>query len=392
VISKLEDESSKPSPNRVPDKWDENRDSLLKSPSIRRPVAIFSSIAAMAVVSLILKQTGLLHWRGSTDETYSQIKLIEMTGPVIGQIQAVEGQVELRPPRGTQFFPARPQSLVAEALIQTKAASAAVIEFREGPTLRLLPNSRLVAELDPTLENTVHATLLAGDFIILNPGSSKTFTISQNGINLDNRTHGSDRRVPLVPMTDTALAPQPTEHQEPDKMGNQEFLAAEITEKLEAEKESELATMPTVDVATSGLQNRKLELGGNSASNAAIAAQNKSREKAKLDSSLLRSSLTNDDIRTQIKAQAGGVQKCYVSMVNRMSEASDRNSGELPRGEIIVAFKIFSSGKIDDGRVVNSPFQDQLFNRCVVEALHRVRLRPFEGAAIPVSEFPILLE
>lgn len=386
MTSQLEDESSKPSPQPDVAPVSQVPGPLSEPPNNRRLIAIISSIGAMAAIALVLNQAGVLKWNPSTGDLAPSVRTQEMTGPVIGQIQAVEGQVEIRPPRGTHFFPATVQPLVAEAVVQTQAASAAVIEFQSGPTIRLLANSRLVAELDPTRENTVHATLLSGEFTVLNPGTSDSFTISHNGVVIDYKTDTSTRKVPLIPVTDEAISPETPQDGE---LAEQENSAAEIAEKMEAEKESELATMPATEVPTLDAKTPSTP-----ATDATEAAKKDVREGTVAESSLLRSTLTNDDIRTQMKAQAGGFQKCYVSMVNRMTESSTatEGTGELPRGEVVVSFKILASGKVEEGRVVSSPFEDELFGRCVVEALNRIRFRPFQGATIPVAEFPIVLE
>lgn len=384
MTSQLEDESSEPSQSQSGPVMGPQS----PPPENRRLIAIIASIGAMAAIALILSQAGLLNFSnllGETDSQHSPPPSVhEMTGAVIGHIQSVEGQVEIRPPRGTQFYQAVVQPLVAEALVQTQSASAAVIEFQSGPTIRLLANSRLVAELDPTQEGTVHATLIAGEFTVLNPGTSETFTISQNGVPIEYKAGTIARKVPLIPVTDEATAA--ANGAAGGELSEQENSTAEIVEKMEAEKESELATMPSTELPTIDPKSKVTNQAG-------ADAKEESRESGPTDASLLSSTLTNDDIRSQMKAQAGGFQKCYVSMVNRMSEESgERTAGELPRGEVLVTFKILASGKVEETKVLRSPFQDELFERCLVEALGRIRFRPFQGATIPVAEFPIVLE
>lgn len=380
MTSQLEDESS----------------SASQPPDNRRLIAIIAAVGAMAAIALILSQAGLIKFHSSESEQSATSITPEMTGAIIGHLQSVEGEVEIRPPRGTRFYPAVVQPLVAEAVVQTHSASAAVIEFQHGPTVRLLANSRLVAELDPTKEATTHATLIAGEFTVLNPGTSETFTISQNGVPIDYKSGTIARKVPLIPVTDEASNGGEASGGANDGLSEQENSTAEIVEKMEAEKESELATMPSTELPTLDPKSRATEQTG-------AGAKDSTRASNQPESSLLSSTLTNDDIRSQMKAQAGGFQKCYVSMVNRMSEAAataesgagdgePRDAGELPRGETLVSFKILASGKVTEAKVLRSPFQDELFDRCLVEALGRVRFRPFQGATIPVAEFPIVLE
>ncbi len=300
------------------------------------------------------------------------------TGPIVGEIQLVEGQVLIRPPRGTRFDLAKSGPYRAESVLQTQAASAAVIEFRPGPILRLLENSRLVTELDGTREGALQATLLAGEVTVLKPDSSGLFTLVHNGIpiSIADGEMPSPRTVPLIRVG-------------PGLDGNANAstdLEEKLQEKLEVEKESELATTPSTDLdsivplptpAARPVDGRPKTLPA--------------KNEVKGETGLLHSTLTNDDIRTQVRSQAGSFQKCYVTMVNRMSEAG-KSAGALPKGETLVAFKILPTGKVEEQRVIRSPFRDQTFDRCIAQAIGRLRFRQFQGASIPVGEFPILLE
>ncbi len=295
------------------------------------------------------------------------------SGPLVGEIQSVEGQVMIRPPRGTRFDAAKPGPFRAESVLQTQAASAAVIEFRPGPTIRLLENSRLVAELDTSRDGAIQATVLAGEVTILNPGTNPLFALLHNGVSINFRDGEvpMPRTVPLIqigPSTDGAAT-------------------SDLEEKLEIEKESEIsAAPPSTDLDS-------ISPGATPTSDESTSPEDPRPKKlpAKNESGLLRSTLTNDDIRTQLRSQAGSFQKCYVTMVNRMSESGVARQA-LPKGEIRVSFKIQPTGKIEDAKILHSPFKDATFERCAADALSRMRFRQFQGAAIPVGEFPIILE
>lgn len=297
------------------------------------------------------------------------------SSPLVGEIQAIEGQVLLRRPRGTRFEAAKPGPYHAESVLQTQAASAAVIEFRPGPTIRLLENSRLVAELDSSRDGAIQVTILAGEITILNPGTNPLFTLLHNGVSIPFRDGETPmpRTVPLIeigPAGDDTVA-----------------ATNDLEEKIEIEREAEAAAAPIVDLdaLTSSA------VPGAAPSATPVGDPRVKTLPQKETSGLLRSTLTNDDIRTQLRAQAGSFQKCYVTMVNRMSEAG-AGRGSLPKGEISVAFKILPIGKVEDARVKKSPFNDATFDRCVAEALGRLRFRQFQGAAIPIGDFPITLE
>lgn len=110
-------------------------------------------------------------------------------------------------------------------------------------------------------------------------------------------------------------------------------------------------------------------------------------EKRDSDFNLLNSTLTNDDIRNQIKTQAGGFQRCYLAMTHRVAGAR-----ELPRGTLKFSLLIESSGKTKDIKLKTNPFNDSLFEQCATDALKRVSFRSFQGAAIPVAEVQVQLE
>ncbi len=336
-----------------------------KSPALSRLVALIAALAAAFVMWEFLKDTPD---RQSPSDRSS-------AGPLVGEIQSIEGQVLIRPPRGTRFEAAKAGPYQAESVLQTQAASAVVIEFRPGPTLRLLENSRLVAELDTSRDGAIQATVLTGEVTVLNPGSNPQFQLLHNGVSVDFRSGETPmpRTVPLIQVGQGADAGVAD--------------ANDLEEKLEVERESEMGAAPTVD----------LDQAVPNATPVATAGENTDPRPKTLPAKngdakgLLRSTLTNDDIRSQVRAQAGSFQKCYVTMVNRMSE-SGVSAGALPKGEVTVSFKILPTGKVEDARILRSPFKDLTFERCAADALSRMRFRQFQGAAIPVGEFPIVLE
>ncbi len=354
------DQASEPSSSTISYTKSPSRFEFSKMPFIKMPqiLALCAAILAAFIMKEFLQDTGA---NRSEDRTLS--------GPLVGEIQSVEGQVLIRPPRGTRFDAARPGPFRAESVLQTQAASAAIIEFRPGPTLRLLENSRLVAELDTSRDGAIQATVLAGEVTVLNPGTNPLFALMHNGVSVNFRDGEipMPRTVPLIqigPSTDGAAT-------------------SDLEEKLEIEKESEMGAAPP-----------STDLDSISPAATPLATPEDGRPKtlpAKNESGLLRSTLTNDDIRTQLRSQAGSFQKCYVTMVNRMSESGAARQS-LPKGEIKVSFKILPTGKIEDAKVLQSPFKDPSFERCAADALSRMRFRQFQGAAIPVGEFPIILE
>ncbi len=283
---------------------------------------------------------------------------------ILGEILSVEGSATVRPARqtGTAEQPLTPGPLHAEALIQTHTTSAVVIEFRPGPTLRLMENTRLVAQAERSRPTAVQCTLLAGEVTVLNPGTNSDFILSKDGVPLDYSQGQISRNVPLIQIG--------TGRQDP---------GLDAEEALRIERESELGSAPVSDIEPDGREHeREKEVLERSKKQDAAATQ-------------LFSTLTNDNIRSQVKTQAGGFQKCFVGMMNRKAEAGVAMSA-LPKGEIKVAFKIKPAGTVTEARVVASPFKDKTFDLCVTEALGRITFTSFQGATIPISEFPILLE
>lgn len=338
-----------------------------KSPALSRTIALIAALVAAFVMWEFLKDTPD---RQATGDRSS-------AGPLVGEIQSIEGQVLIRPPRGTRFEAAKAGPYQAESVLQTQAASAAVIEFRPGPTLRLLENSRLVAELDTSRDGAIQATVLTGEVTVLNPGSNPQFQLLHNGVSVDFRSGETPmpRTVPLIQVGQGADAGAA-------ETGNAE---ENLEEKLEVERESEMGAAPTVDLDQTA-PNPNAAAGENADPRPKTLPTKNGEAKG-----LLRSTLTNDDIRSQVRAQAGSFQKCYVTMVNRMSE-SGVSAGALPKGEVTVSFKILPTGKVEEARILRSPFKDLTFERCAADALSRMRFRQFQGAAIPVGEFPIVLE
>ncbi|MDX9732094.1 MAG: hypothetical protein RBT63_10015 [Bdellovibrionales bacterium] len=320
-------------------------------------------------------------------------------GFTVGEIRSVEGQVLIRQPRGTKSFPAQKGPYLAESVIQTLAASAVEIEFKPGPTIRLLENSRLVTEVDPTRDRAIQAILLAGEITVLDSGQNPDFTLLQNGLPIPYQTGPIARTVPLIELGSPS---DETIKENEDSVGAEDVSETESSALLQDLQEESSEHFVPPSVSLEDLDSATAKQTPPPDSRPKTLPPRIARDRG---GNLLRSTLTNDDIRSQVRAQAGSFQRCYVAMVNRASERvsehtpgtatgrSEKNeTAALPRGTFYVSFKIQPIGKVDDPRVMKSPFNDRVFDRCAADALARLRFRSFQGAAIPVTDFPITLE
>ncbi len=311
-------------------------------------------------------------------------------GRLVGQVIDMQGFVELRPRRARSFRQlGNGEAIYAEQMLRTGPGATVDIDFQPGPTLRLMENSRLVAEIDPTRNEKTQATLLAGRVKVVADAESGGFTLWREGRLLGLQSPDLAAELDEVPLIRV-----------PEKVMG-------IDGPADAEAELALGSAPVVPLPTGGTplnpsgsapgvtagsppvtnSSPAQTLPGNSLPAATRAAPTPTVA----ISAISDATLSDSEIRETVRKQGGGFQKCYIAMVNRMTQAS-ATAAQLPRGEVKLSFRILPSGKSADVKIQSAPFQDEVFNRCVIEAMSRVVFRGFSGSAIQINEFPISLQ
>lgn len=300
----------------------------------------------------------------------------------------MEGLVELRPRRSRSFRQlGNGESIYSEQLLRTGAGASVDIDFKPGPNLRLLENSRLVTEIDPTRAEKTHATLLTGRVKVIGNTEAGGFTLWRDGrpIDLNTDLTSALHDVPLIRVPEKAVG---------------------IDGPADAETELALGSAPVVPLPPNGPSASSSPTAPSTSSGSQAASGSKNLPSTSTgsapapsspaptspgDARPSASSLNDEEIRDTVRKQGGGFQKCYIAMVNRMTQSS-ATASQLPRGEVKLSFKIQPSGKSAEVKIQSTPFQDDVFNRCVIEAMSRVLFRGFSGPTIQINEFPIALQ
>jgi len=301
-------------------------------------------------------------------------------GRMVGQVIDMEGFVELRPRRARSFRQlGNGEAIYAEQLLRTGPGATVDIDFQPGPTLRLMENSRLVAEIDPTRNEKTQATLLAGRVKVIADAESGGFTLWREGRLLALQSPDLTAELDEVPLIRV-----------PEKVMG-------IDGPADAEAELALGSAPVVPLPTGSTPTTPSPPGSAPGATAgsppavnSIPAATRAAA-TPTAAALSDATLSDSEIRETVRKQGGGFQKCYIAMVNRMTQAS-ATAAQLPRGEVKLSFRILPSGKSAEVKIQSAPFQDEVFNRCVIEAMSRVLFRGFSGSAIQINEFPISLQ
>lgn len=264
------------------------------------------------------------------------------SAPIIGEIQALKGDVEHRLPRSNQLVSLKSAgSLRSQELILTHPASEAVLSFKGGAVIRVLENSRFIAEVDASKTDALLGTLLEGRVEILQAGNTSSFRLFHQGREIDLK------------------APPPSSAPTLPK-----FVEAETAPLLSA----------TVSDESQGKTPR-----------VAPQSNQPSPTRAQEDT------LTDDEIARQIRSQTGFFQRCYLSFVNRLrtQDSDPQAQAAGPTGTVVVGFTIQANGRVAKAHLVQSDFSDSTLNKCVVDVVSRTSFRAFDGDAIDIARFPI---
>lgn len=278
----------------------------------------------------------------------STVKLVSGVGQVEYKKSVAQlSSVSLR-------FEELPLPLELDSELTTGPASLADLESADGQVrLRLLSNARVKIAASAAREGATAIDLISGDIESLNRFPSKKATsviVRFEGQALDLSQRYPKRTLLKAQTLDGSPEASPLNH--PVSVG-----AASL------KGSSQNSANPSI-----------LKQSGNSE-----VIQNKAEP-------------SNESIRTQLKAQAGGIQKCYISMVNRLAETKSSAQG-LPSGELIVSFQILPSGKVIESQLKKVPFADATFNRCVTDSLTRIRFQSFASQhPVEVESMPIRIE
>lgn len=292
-------------------------------------------------------------------KTGSSLQLTEDRAE-IARFQSVVGEVTRRLPYSTTFESAQVDaSIYSQETIFTGTASEAVISLEDGGVVRLGENSRIALEADPSRGETIIATVLDGSLSLVTAGEAGRLRVYRDGQEIDIRM-GDQPRVPVLSANEGAkidshqLAVVPTS----DDDAASEEPSTNSMNVNQPKTENSLSTTKTIKSGTLSLQD----------------------------------TLSDDEIIKGIRAQTRLFQKCYLSFINRTKPSSEASLTAEQRKKVVVAFEIQNSGRVTKPQLVRTDVEDSSMNRCVLEVLERTNFASFSGDAIPIEEFPILLE
>ena len=274
-----------------------------------------------------------------------------VTGSVIGSVNRLVGEAEIRPARALAFEPLKPNTqLYGGELIVVHEASEVTLGFGQA-TIRLQPGARLVTERDSSrASGAIRATLLSGEAQSLT--TSPLFRLVKEGRDITGASAklASDSAVLITRASPLPANLVPANLVPANSGTNEVVVAATVPIETPTPVQHPTARMSDEIDATS------------------------------------KESLSNEEIRRAVGVQSGFYRRCYLTYLNRAKQPS-------PKGETVtVGFVVANSGKVRDAKVVRSTVNDVVLTKCVLETVERTPFRAFKASDIPVLEFPIELK
>ena len=287
----------------------------------------FGLMKGAAVLIGCLFVFGLLYFTGRHTERP------RVTGATLGSVSELVGEAEIRLPQSMTFEKLQDGAqLLSGELIVVHEASQVTLGFG-GASLRLQPGARFVVERDTSKgAGAIRGTLLDGDADLLT--TSSDFVLVKNGKEINGSTASTSPA--LVTKTQAS--------------GSNVVIAA--TTPIET---------PTPVMTP-------------------VARANDETDATSRDS------LSNEEIRRALGAQAGFYRRCYLTYLNRAKP--EKTEGET----VTVGFVLSNNGHVRDAHIVRSTVTDATLTKCVLETVGRTPFRAFKAAEIPVLEFPIELK
>jgi TonB family protein len=227
-------------------------------------------------------------------------------------------------------------TLLAEETFVTGPQSSAVLTFRNGLKLKVTENTNLVTEFESTGRAGVLVTVLDGRVEFLANGSDDRIKVFKNGSLITKDSNPTFK--PLVIKSEPVVADQP---------------AQEVNVSASQPDDS-----PT-------------------------PAENVAQERPKTDPNDTK--LDDQEIEDAVIGKRALFQRCYLSFLQRKGKTNIS-------GRVNLSFVIENNGRVSSQKIVQSPFQDDTLNNCLLEVVSRILFQPYEGARVVVSDFPIELQ
>jgi hypothetical protein len=270
----------------------------------------------------------------------------------VGEILEVRGHVTHRLPRSVNVEPlSEATELHNQERLTTGKNSSVLLQLDDGSKLRLEEDSSFIVEFDPTKEEALTATLLAGRVTPLVRGKPGALRVFQGGREIDLGETKAE-----VPVIGSASLPA--------RAGETELVVVAPTPDESAVPASPSASPPTAKAAEPVAKG--------------------------MGAAKLTDTLSDDEIRKFMRAQTGYFQRCYLTFMNRAGRS--KAAAPAKSGVVVVGFTIQPSGKTSGASIVRSDFKDLTLQKCLLEVIERTPFRAFDGDAIPIAEFPITLE
>ena len=265
-------------------------------------------------------------------------------GEVIGKITRLEGLVEHRLARSVNLEKLeRTGPLHHQELIVTQPGALVEVNLDVGTTIRIHEGSRFIAEKDTSKQNAIIGTVLGGSVTVPLPGPQGAFRLFREGREIDLMA----REEPQAPVIQEGQK----NDQRPAPPGGGVVISATAPDETQATPKPE----PQVKAGDDATDR-----------------------------------LSNDDVIRHIRGQAGFIQRCYLTFINR--QPSENAASIAPTGTIYVGFTVQPNGRVQSAKLVKSDFTDTVLNKCILEVVERTQFRAFGGESLAVREFPITLQ
>ena len=330
----------------------------------------------------------------------------------IGQLVKVSGEVQVRLPRKVRFtnvsaLSAEAAPFYAQEMLATHGAkSEALLTMESGAVIRVLGNSRVVAERDPNHEEAIFFSILSGDIELKKASARGRLHFSRDGREIEVKVGQTVSILPVIGRQSTRDA---LESAAITQAGSARSVVPTVPDEPRAARGSNTDAAPVSPVAPipvvaeqdkSAVHENGSVLPGSTSS---TAAPKRVLPNSATDSTSpasgekgVRFTLGNEDITKQIKSQASFFQRCYLNFLTRVttpqSKAAPPGSGPNGGRVVVVGFSIQNTGRVSQTHIVRSDINDVTLEKCLAEVLGRTSFRSFSGDEIEVSEYPILLE
>lgn len=275
-------------------------------------------------------------------EFWPQNQKADSQAVLVGASDRVTGQVYSKSPNSELHYLTGVQAIHDQDLLISDINSVLIFHLKSGSSFELKPQSKILIQkisAQAKSEKEYSLSIIEGQLVLLSEQNTDKFEVSKDGHILSIDELKNKGSIPTLNIQNTKNNTLDIPNQKSD-----ETIVLQKSKKEDSPKIGSKTSTQKTESATN--------------------------------------SLSNEDIHRVMRTQTSFLHRCFINYKIKNKQL------EL-KGQFILSFVIFPSGKVKNTKVVQSPYPDDQLEKCIADVIDRAQFKEFSGQEIGVEAYPL---